>query len=206
MIKFDVVDDSIKKEEQLNQGETLSESSPDSTSFNAPEIIELEEFKLKIVELESQVLQKSQQFEALEKRFRQLIADSTEAERNWKRRMDELESDCMKLSQVTEIFDLFRMGVEASKNSPEVYQGMKMAYDACVGILSKKNVKVIEVNRGGAFDPTLQKVIGTSSDSDVAPGMIISGRPGYAIFEGDSIKRVIRHAEVILSEANEADI
>lgn len=157
------------------------------------------ELQVKLSQTANDLIQKTQQFEALERRFRQLIADSTESEKNWKRRMDALKNDSMTLEEAVQILDFLRMGVLASASFHEVHEGMKMAYVSCLEIFRKKNVEVIEVNSGDEFDSNIHKVIGVLPDDEIEPGKVVSGRPGYFIGSG-SEKRVLKHAEVVLSE------
>jgi molecular chaperone GrpE (heat shock protein) len=101
--------------------------------------------------------------------------------------------------EAVNLLDFLEMGLVASTSSPQVYEGMKMAYNCCLEIFKKKNIEVVEVKKGDAFDSSIHKVIGVMPDEKVEAGKIISGRSGYVLLSG-SERRALKHAEVILSE------
>ena len=181
----------IEDEAEFSEDNNSSEEEVESCNHDA--------LNLKIAHLESNLFKKEQQFEVLEKRFRQLIADSTESEKNWKRRMDFLKENSISLEEAVNLLDFLAMGLAASASSPQVHEGMQMAYNCCLEIFKKKNIEVVEVKKGDIFDSSIHKVIGVMPDEQVEAGKIISGRPGYVFLSGGE-RRALKHAEVILSE------
>lgn len=93
--------------------------------------------------------------------------------------------------------DCMFMALKAAQNSPDVFGGIKMAYDAMISSLTKYNIELINANPGEMPDVNLHEVLGSIETDEFPAGSIINlARLGYMI-NGST---VLRTASVIVAK------
>lgn len=132
----------------------------------------------------------------------QAIRNAAELD-NYRKRMSREKLDAVRygnqglLEELLPVLDNFDMGMQAAaqEEGSMLYMGMQMIQKQLNEFLSSQNVKEIDAQAGGSFDPKIHEALSQEASDEVEEGNILRVvRKGYQI--GD---RLLRPSNVVVA-------